>query len=131
MAIQMKLGALVDAVPALSRLVQLQMPAKGAYGVARLVKKAQAEIDVFNSVRGKYIEQFGVERETTPEERAQSGQLKTKAVAPEHMPEFLQKMAELSAQDITLDVAPLSLASFGDAAVRPGDLMALGALLTE
>jgi len=120
-AITVKVGELVAAVPALQKVSQINaLPMKQLYDCAKLLKRTQPELEAFNETRGKLVEQFGEHDE----------EAKGTVVKPDTpgMEKFVEKYAELCASEITLETSKLDLSAIPDSVVtglNPGDLMLL------
>jgi hypothetical protein len=124
MPITTTLGTLAAAAPALGRLAAQPLPVKSAYTVAKLLKLAGAEIDLFTERRNALIKELGEETDT-PQGRVLQ-------VTPDNMATFTTRLTELAAIDVTLAWTPIDLAALPDTiTLSPADLLALGPLVTD
>lgn len=126
------LGHLIDAHESLKRLANLQLPAKPAYRLSKLLGKVSAETKIFNDHRNKLIEQFGTPREANPMERM-GGQAAVHELKPDNpkLPEFIKAVLELRDVTVTIDWEPFDgSVLFGDGlVVSAADLAVLGPLV--
>lgn len=132
MPIPTTLGHLAAAAPALARLAAQPLPVTPAYHIAKLVRCAAVEVDLFTDRRNALITELGRERDATPAEVAAGLVGPVMQVAPEHIATYQARIAELAAIATTLEAAPVDLAALGDRVqVSPADLLALGPLVSE
>ena len=132
MSIETTLGALVEAEPALGRLLALKLPTKTAYHLAKLAKLVREETQHFHTQREALIRELGTERDPTEAEKVQNGNgTKVISVTPEHWPECQTRLAELAAVQVTIALTPIAIDELGAIDVAGEDLLALGPLLTE
>jgi hypothetical protein len=113
----MTLGALVEAEPALDRLLDQKLSAQAAYHLAKLATLVRAETAHFHAQREALIREFG-----TP-----TGEVIE--VQPDQRPEFFRRVQELLAVEATIAWRPLSVAQVLE--ISGGDVLRLGALLSE
>lgn len=124
------LGALIQAVPALTRLVAHPLPIKVAYHASKLCRLIDAETPHFEAQRAAFFKDLAVERPPTPKEwEVVTGPLVTEIPAAQR-PEFERRMQELAALPVTLAWSPIALADLGAITISTGDLLALGPLVT-
>jgi len=117
--IAVTLGELVQAEEALQRLIEVKLPAKQAYHVAKLVRLIKAETQHYHAQREEAIRDLGDATADGLEVR----------VPPDKMPEFLKRLNELFSVETRIDWPPLALADLPD--ITPGDLLRLGSLVKE
>ena len=118
------LGTLAAAAPALGRLAAQPLPVKSAYTVAKLLKLAGAEIDLFTERRNALIQELG--------ETKDSEQGKVVQVTADNVETFTARLTELAAIETTLNCAPIDLAALPDTiTLSPDDLLLLGPLVTD
>jgi hypothetical protein len=118
-ALTMTLAELVDAEPALTRLLDVRLSAQLAYSVAKLAKAVRTEAQHFTEQRDALIRELG---EPVPDDPA--GAIR---VTPANTAEFLRRVQELAAVEATLTVPPLKLADLPE--MTGADLLKLGALV--
>lgn len=128
-AIETTLGALVNSVAALNRLLELRLPVAAAYHVAKLAKLVDAEVVIYEKQRVALVNEFGVRRAPTAEETAKYGPEQLTAVPEDKRQVFNAGIANLAAHEVTIAWKPLTLAELGAVDISAGDLLALGALL--
>lgn len=117
--IALTLGELVQAEEALERLIEVKLPAKQAYHVAKLVRLVKAETQHYHSQREESIRELG---DAVPD----GSEIR---VSPDKMPEFLKRLNELHAVETRIDWTPLHLQDLPD--ITPADLLRLGPLVKE
>jgi hypothetical protein len=117
----MTLGELVDAEPALGRLLEVRLSAQLAYNVAKLSKVVQKETKHFQEQRDALIRELG---EPVPDDP--NGAVR---VTMANTPDFLRRVQELAAVETTLTVVPLKLADLPE--MTGSDVLKLGALITD
>ena len=126
------LGALVLADTALADLKALRLPVKPAYHVMKLCRLVTAEVEGFHTQRNAIIDELGVERATTDDERAaRNGAATLKQVPPDRLAAFRTRLDELAAIAVTIPWDPIALDWLMGAAVSPQTLLDLGACLGE
>jgi hypothetical protein len=114
------LGELVQAEDALQRLIEVKLPAKQAYHVAKLVRLVKAETQHYHSQREEAIRELGVSSPEHPDEIR---------VPPDKMPEFVKRLNELYSVETKIDWTPLALADLPD--ITAADLLRLGPLVID
>lgn len=124
------IGALVNAEKALSKLSTVKLDAKTRYHVLKLLHLVAAETKAhFREPLQEAYKEFGVEREPTPDERAQHGPDPIIEVKPEQLAAFRTRVKELSDVPVTVPWGPVKadmLDNYPD--VTAADLLALGPL---
>ena len=111
------LGQLVSAEPALAELAKQRLPAKVAYQIARLSRKAGEETKHFHDSRDAAIKELGEEKD---------GQV---VVKPSNIGAFVLRLNELASIEVELDAQPVAIEALGD--ISAADLLALGPLVAE
>lgn len=94
----MKLGTVVNAVPALQKLAGEALTPKTLYWVSKLLSKLDIEIDFYNEERRKIVTSLGKEVETDKWE-----------IPPEKREEFNSRMTELFNIEIEVDYKVVQL----------------------
>jgi len=124
-----RLGELVNAEPALQRVLSVSMDAKTRYHAVKLARLVAAETKHFVDEREAAIRALGVERPATPDE-IDRGQLGPVIAVPlERQTEFFQRMTNLAAVSVTVPWGPLTTAMLdGYSAVTGRDCIELGPL---
>lgn len=129
--VNITLGSLVAAVPALQRLAELRLPVKTAYHLAKLLRAVQQEAAEFETQRIALLKQYGEERDATLSEQAQFGAARVTVVPAVQSEAFSTALKALTALEVDVPLQPLTLAELGDATVAGNDLCLLGALLAD
>lgn len=112
------LGELVQAEEALQRLVEVKLPAKTAYQVAKLMRLVLAETQHFHKQREEAIRELGaVNPENSNEVR----------VTPANVAEFGRRITELYEVQTRIDWTPLKIDDLPD--ITAGDLIRLSSLV--
>lgn len=127
--IETTLGALVDAEPALTRLLAVPLPVKTGYALAKLGKLVRKETAYFHEQREAAIRALGAARAPNVAEQA-VGHTEIIEVTAEHRPAFFARIALLGAIAVTIPWEPIALDALGDLAITGEDLLALEPLLT-
>lgn len=112
------LNNLVNSSGALSTLVEMKLPAKLAYRLARLGKQVGDELELFNKQRVALLEKYG-------EKEGEQYRLK-----PETQEGFQAEYAELLGEEVELPDITVKVDEIPDS-IRPADLMALDWLIKE
>lgn len=131
--IKTTIGALVDAEPALQKLIGLKLDAKTRYHAVKLAKLVSAETrEHFYEPQRDAFKEFGVERHPTPNEVRQFGPdklLDIATAAPEQREAFAARIKELRAVPSAIPWGPITLAMVENHPDFTGaDLLALGPL---
>lgn len=113
------LGELVQAEEALQRLIDVKLPARTAYQVAKLMRLVLAETQHFHKQREESIRELGVPNPDNPNEIR---------VQPDHMADFAARMNELYAVETRIDWTPLSIGELPE--ITASDLLRLGPLVS-
>jgi hypothetical protein len=118
--IVMTLGDLVLAEEALTRLLEVKVPARLAYHVAKLTRLVKAETAHFYTARDSEIRELGLESIERP------GEFR---VREEHMPLYMRRLSELAAVETTIEWTALPLAELPE--ITAADLLRLGPLVED
>ena len=114
----MKLGKIINALPALQKLAGEDLTIKTLYRVSKLMQRLEKEIDFFNAERNKAIEELCV--------KEKGAQCKI----PEENREALDKRLEdLSNLDIEPEIEPTKISSDENMRLSYNDLKALEGLV--
>ena len=136
--IQTTLGALVQAEPALTRLLaicfRIEPGAKQTettnFKLRELMKLVREKVQLYREQRDALIKELGAPREPTAAETALGMQGPVTEVTPANRAAFFARAAELDAIQIPLPWTP-RLSDLDGIAVSSADLLALEPLLTE
>jgi phosphoribosyl-dephospho-CoA transferase len=118
--IEVKIGDLLGAQDALNRFLELKMPLKASYRLQKAFRLIAGEIETFDKVRIKTVEEYGTVNE-------QGG----REVPPENMDAFRQDIQALLEEVIQLEVHPIPLDMLADVDVQVADVLALHFLFSE
>lgn len=128
-ALTTTLGALAAAAPVLERMLTARVPAAVAYRFAKLARALNPEVAHFHKEREALIRELGAERDVSEAERA-TGASSIFEVKRENIPTFNERLAEVQAVEVSLDVPPLTIEDLEHVEVSGADLLALGPLVS-
>jgi hypothetical protein len=130
--VQITLGAILDAEPALTRLGERLLPATISYRVARMLTAITAEVTAFQATRDALIRRYGEVREATEAEQQQMNAPQVVMVRAEHRDTVTRELTALLAERVTLHLpALIDLSWLGDEPITPHDLARLDPLLAN
>lgn len=126
--IKLKLNELLNATDALQTLSKKSLQARPAFQVVRLLKAADKEIQEFNDIRVKVVNQYG--------DKDENGELITDEngnchIAPEHINEFNKELNDLLNTEIEINANMLSLGDLEELEFTPSDLALLEPFIEE
>lgn len=113
---------MLNAVESLKKLGAKEVPAKVSYRLARLAKKFQSEIKVFEAKRFELLKKYG------EEVADKKGFWQCK---PENIEPFQQDMSDMLEQPVEIDFTKIPLEMFGDVKLEARDLAALDDFIEE
>jgi hypothetical protein len=119
-SIPMTLSQLVAAEEALTRLLEVKLPAKLAYHVAKLARLVTEETRHYHTQREALIRELGVPIPDSPDQIR---------VEPQHLLEFQTRLMEVGEIETRIAWVPLQLADLPD--MTGADAMRLGPLLVD
>ncbi len=96
---KVKLGEIVNAVPALNKAAEQALPVRTSYQLARLVRKISKEVGTYDAERIKLCKRFG---KLDEEKQAYN-------IPPESLRGFEREMNELLAQEVEISADPISV----------------------
>jgi hypothetical protein len=112
---QMKLIDLLNAKPALTSLATTKLPAKVAYRIGKSINKIDSELRTFEDTRINFLNELGIlNKETNQYE-----------FVGDNAAEFQKAIAEVQAEDVTLELPKFTLDELGDIKLEPLTLAAL------
>lgn len=114
------LGALAAAEPTLTRLSDIRLPAKTAYQLSRWLRVVNGETRHYHTQRDAFIHELGVVDPVDPTRIH---------VTPDNTPEFVKRMVELSAVEVELTLAPISLSLLFSVDLSPMEILSLEPVL--
>jgi hypothetical protein len=117
---EMKLVDIQRAKPALTKILNANLPIKVAFRLGRLAKEVDKVLVEIEDIRSKLVQKYG----STTEQGV--------SVKPENIAKFQEEFSSfLSEESIDLDVEPIKLDLLGDLELTPLDVVSLDFLLEE
>ncbi len=111
----MKLGRIVNAVPALQKVASTDLSLSVLYRVGRLMDSLEKQLDFYNEQRDTALAKYGTETETEPGRWL---------IASENLPAYEARMAELLDVEVD-DVSPVRIPVCENLRLSYNDLSAL------
>jgi hypothetical protein len=120
--IKLKVGQLVNMVPALEHVAALKLPPKTSYWLARRLKVLGPEVAVFEKKRDELIREYG-----TPDDKGQTAVKQDS----KKWPEFAAKVNALVEAETEVEINKIQVEELQatDSAVTPSDLLLLDPIL--
>lgn len=140
--IRCKLGDIVNAHDALSRLMAFVMPGKLAYHIAKIGRLALVEFKAFHEQQNALIKELGAERDATELEKKMGSDPKVWEVTTDNRDAFKTRLKDLLESDVVLAWRPVHIDDLTAAtvtsdkgeqkpfAITPIDLSSLNPYLT-
>lgn len=116
---KLKVSEVLAAYEAFARLTREKLPAKGAYWVARLVKKLEPEYQAATERRTALIRELGEEKDGTIQ------------VPQAKMKDFLEQLQPVLETEIEVDAPRMKLEHLGDTVLLAGDVLAIEKFIEE
>jgi enoyl-[acyl-carrier-protein] reductase (NADH) len=113
---------LIQSQQALSQIVGMEFSASVAFGLAKAIRKIEAELANYEQARLKLVDRIKDLPEETEEQKLESSRIREEAD---------QEYEKLIAQEVTFDFAPFDIKQFEKLKISPRDLLALSWLITE
>lgn len=129
MTIKIDLGALFDAHQALARIAQLDLSAKAAYHVMKLMKLTADDAKYFLEEREKLFRRHGAEKPQTQAEVAAGAPPLIEVRLGNET--FTAEFTALGKVQVEVSCAPLTIEELGDVKIKAADLLALDELFGE
>jgi hypothetical protein len=114
----MKLKQIYQSIEALQLLMEERLPIKTAYNIARILRKVNGELELFDQQKNSLIKELGEEKD--------GGFI----VKPENIQEFNNKINELLDVEVE-DFNKILLSSLGDIKIASKVLISLDWLIEE
>lgn len=114
----MKMGKIVEALPALQKLAGADLTPKTLYWVSKLMSKLDKELAFFNEQQAKILQELGTELE--------GGKWK---IPPENRPAFEERMTELANIEIEGDFKVVKLPMTENVSLSYNDMKMLEGLV--
>jgi hypothetical protein len=119
LAMKLTVNQVLDAQAALQRMGAVKMPPRAAYWVSRLTAKLHPEWKVAEQKRQELVRKHGEQRDTMI------------MVPPAKMADYVAEWDPIGNEPIEVEVQPVRLEVFGECALAPADLIALGDLVVD
>jgi hypothetical protein len=116
----------------LNEILEIALPIKTAYWLARLVNKLDSELKAFERVRMNLVTQHAKkDKEGKPLFKKDKDGKDTNEVVVVDMEKFQKEFIELAEEDLDIDFKPIKLADLGDIKIKPIILAKLGKIIEE
>lgn len=126
--ITVKISDIVNSTEILQKLAQQNFKAKLALSIARLLKKAEEEIQTFNSTRIDLIKKYGTKGEDGELVTDEEGNCK---IAPDSIETFNKELTELLNTEIEINANKIDVNMLDDCDFTPSEIAALEPFLEE
>lgn len=120
--ITVTIAQLLNSIDVLQKLAKMQLKAKLAWSVARLLKAADAEIQDFNNTRLDLIRKYGEKDENEQLITDENGNCKIK---PDEISNFTNELTELTASEIEINANKIHINDIENLDFTPTDMAAL------
>lgn len=112
----------------LNKLMHANFTGKKAFTIARMLKKIQAEMDLYDETRNNIIQKFANRDENGELIVSEEGMIH---VAPEKIAECNIELIELANTEITLDCNPIPFEWLEEVEMTPEEAMGIEAFIEE
>lgn len=116
---KLKVGQVLAAFEAFGRVAGEKLPPKGAYWVARVIKRLEPEYAAAEGRRVALVKELGQEKD---------GSL---SVPPERMKDFLDRWGPVLSEEIEVDAPRLKLEHLGEVPLLGSDMLAIEPFIEE
>ena len=120
--IKVKISELLNSTEALQKLARMQLKAKLAWNVSRLLKAADVEIQDFNEARLNLIRKYGEKDENGELITDENGNCK---ILPESIEEFTAELNELAASEVEINANKVRIDDLENLDFTPADMATL------
>lgn len=117
----LKLGEIRGMERGLAQLMQLQLPIKLSFRLAKLANRCRKELLAVEQERVKLVKKYSDE----PDEKGEN------KVKEENEQKFREEFAQLLDEEVELEVDPIYISDFGDIKVPPSSLFWLEKVIIE
>ena len=124
--IKVTISQLLDSTEALQKLARMQLKAKLAWNVSKLLKAADVEIQDFNEARLELIKKYGEKDESGELITDENGNCKIK---PESINDFTTELTELTASEIEINANKVRIDDLENIDFTPADMTVLEAFI--
>jgi hypothetical protein len=119
--VEVKLGTLIDSLPALNQLALQPLPAKVTFQIGKLLKAVYAEVEVYENARTSACQQHGeLNKETNRYDIRETEKA-----------EFDKQITELRGVNVKMNFSPLKIESLDGATLSGAAMLALDWLIIE
>lgn len=120
--IKVKMSQLLDSTETLKKLSNMQLKARLAFQIGRVLKAADSEITNFNEARMNLIKKYG--------EKDENGDLKTDekgncTIPNESTEEFGHELNDLIETEVEINANPIKIADLENLDFTPSDMVGL------
>ena len=124
--IKIKISQLINSTEALQKLANMQLKAKLAWNVSKLLKATDVEIQDFNETRLNLIKKYG--------EKDEAGRLITDEndnckIPPEKMSNFTNELTELVETEVDINANKIHIDDLENLDFTPADMAVLEAFI--
>jgi hypothetical protein len=117
---KIQLRKIIDAKPALEKLLNYALPIKTAYGLKRLVRAVNSELTEFETERVALVKKLGQENE--------KGDFNVK---PDNVEVFTTDLNSLLDCEVDIPYEPIPISSLGDVLISPVECEQLDCFFVE
>lgn len=125
--IQVKLIDVIGSTEVIKKLLDSPIKGRTAYKIAKLIKRLDEELALFNESRGKLLNKYAVKDENGQPIIENNGF----KIALEHVEDFNRESAELLNTSITIDAEPIVLAEIENVEFTPNEMLTIEPFITE
>lgn len=117
---KLKLMQIINAKDSLVELSQKDLAVMASYRVAKILKKIDPEIAIYEDERIKLIRKYG--------EESEPGRLQVKQ---ENIPEYVKELETLVQQEVDIDIQKVKISEIGNIDIKPAVLINLDFMIEE
>ena len=125
--IQAKLVDVIGSTEVIKKLLDSPIKGRTAYKIAKLIKRLDEELALFNESRGKLLNKYAVKDENGQPIIENNGF----KIALEHVEDFNRESAELLNTSITIDSEPIILEEIENVEFTPNEMLAIEPFIKE
>lgn len=112
----------------LSQIAQKELPVRVSYAIAKNITKLQAELNAYNTERGKLIEKYSVKDESGTTITDENNQIK---IQPELLVDWNKDIKELLSIENEVDIHQFSIDALHEYSISASDLMIIDYMIIE
>ena len=126
--IEIKLNEVLNSMDTMQKLATQKFKSKTAFQIARILKKLDEEIKIFNDTRAALIQKYG--------ERDENGELKVDdnnncTIQKEALENFNQELSDLLNTTIEINADKINIDDLSEGSFTPSEIIALEAFIEE